>query len=173
VRYEDYMGNVARLAVDLVNGSGTADLTGESANMLTEHGVRRPADDELTELLPLLGAALADACDQQTIGAVNALLTRYPPELRVTDHDGPGTAHLHHAPDGAEPVGWLGRTCAAALAFVACGTPAVTLGRCQAAGCPRFFVDQSRNRSRRFCSNACASRTTVAAHRARTRTQKN
>ncbi|MEU0936254.1 CGNR zinc finger domain-containing protein [Embleya sp. NPDC005971] len=28
-------------------------------------------------------------------------------------------------------------------------------------------MDQSRNRTRRFCANACASRTTVAAHRAR------
>ncbi|MEV0173240.1 CGNR zinc finger domain-containing protein [Streptomyces sp. NPDC050803] len=28
-------------------------------------------------------------------------------------------------------------------------------------------VGQSRNRTRRFCSNACASRTTVAAYRAR------
>lgn len=172
MRYEDYMGNVAQLAVDLVNGSGTAELTGVSAEMLVEHGIRRPADAELTELLPPLRDALAGACDQRAIGAVNALLDRYPPELRVTDHDGPGTAHLHHAPDGSEPVGWLGRTCAAALAFVACGTPAVTLGRCQAAGCPRFFVDQSRNRSRRFCGNACASRTTVAAHRARTGTRK-
>ncbi|WP_436850251.1 CGNR zinc finger domain-containing protein, partial [Streptomyces monashensis] len=27
--------------------------------------------------------------------------------------------------------------------------------------------DDSRNRTRRFCSNACASRTTVAAYRAR------
>ncbi|MGF1428660.1 CGNR zinc finger domain-containing protein [Kitasatospora sp. LaBMicrA B282] len=43
----------------------------------------------------------------------------------------------------------------------------VTIGRCHAAGCARFHVDDSRNRTRRFCSNACASRTTVAAHRAR------
>ncbi|WP_407647073.1 CGNR zinc finger domain-containing protein [Actinacidiphila soli] len=45
----------------------------------------------------------------------------------------------------------------------------MTIGRCWAAGCPRFSVDQSRNRSRRFCGNTCASRTTVAAHRARQR----
>ncbi|MFI1380638.1 CGNR zinc finger domain-containing protein [Embleya sp. NPDC020886] len=28
-------------------------------------------------------------------------------------------------------------------------------------------MDRLRNRTRRFCANACASRTTVAAHRAR------
>ena len=47
--------------------------------------------------------------------------------------------------------------------------PAATIGRCQARGCARLFVDQSRNRSRRFCGNTCASRTTVAAYRARQR----
>ncbi|MEU9450324.1 CGNR zinc finger domain-containing protein [Streptomyces sp. NPDC048277] len=43
----------------------------------------------------------------------------------------------------------------------------MTIGRCHAATCERFYVDDSRNRTRRFCSNACAGRTTVAAHRAR------
>ncbi|WP_406393320.1 CGNR zinc finger domain-containing protein [Streptomyces sp. NBC_00882] len=43
----------------------------------------------------------------------------------------------------------------------------MALGRCAAAGCEDYFVDQSRNRTRRFCSHACASRTTVAPYRAR------
>jgi len=50
---------------------------------------------------------------------------------------------------------------------VICGDPNVTVGRCQAARCQRFYVDDSGNRSRRFCANACASRTNVAAYRAR------
>jgi CGNR zinc finger len=166
VPYEDYMGNVARLAVELVNDR---DVSAASAPMLSEHAVAAPGERDLAELLPLLHEAVAAICDRRPLVAVNRLLSRYPPRLSVTDHDGPGTAHLHYAPDGEPPVRWLGRTCAAALAHIACGTPEVTLGRCQAVGCPRFFVDQSRNRSRRFCGNACASRTTVAAHRARLR----
>jgi predicted RNA-binding Zn ribbon-like protein len=167
VRYEDYMGNVARLAVELVN-------TGEvqSKDMLTEHSIDEPDRAELEQLLPSLRAAVAAICDRSALEPVNRLLSRYPPHLEVTDHDGPGTAHLHYAPDGDAAVRWLGRTCAAALAHIACDTPEVTLGRCQAAGCGRFYVDQSRNRSRRFCGNACASRTTVAAHRARVRDQR-
>lgn len=39
---------------------------------------------------------------------------------------------------------------------VCCGEP-----------CHNVFVDRSRNRSRRYCSNSCASRSTVAAYRAR------
>jgi predicted RNA-binding Zn ribbon-like protein len=64
-------------------------------------------------------------------------------------------------------VTWLGRSCAAPLAHVVCGDPAVTIGRCHAAACGRFHLDPSRNRTRRFCSHTCASRTTVAAYRAR------
>lgn len=101
------------------------------------------------------------------IASVNALLERHAPLIRVDDHDGEGAAHLHFAPDGEDGVSWLGRSCAAALAHVVCGDPAVTIGRCRAAACGRFYVDDSRNRTRRFCSNACANRTTVAAYRAR------
>jgi predicted RNA-binding Zn ribbon-like protein len=33
--------------------------------------------------------------------------------------------------------------------------------------CPDVYVDTSRNASRRYCSDTCASRATVAAYRAR------
>lgn len=163
--YEDYIGNVARLAVELVN-TGTADgLSGTDAELLDEHGVRRPSTDELAPLLAQLRPAVAAVADGGDPGPLNRLLRRYPPRTHISTHD--GHSHLHHAEDGEPPVPWLGRTCAAGLAQVACGAPEVTIGRCQAAGCPRFFVDQSRNRSRRFCGNTCASRTTVAAYRER------
>jgi predicted RNA-binding Zn ribbon-like protein len=44
------------------------------------------------------------------------------------------------------------------------------LGRlrlCAAADCRNVHVDLSKNRSRRFCSTACANRTNVAAYRTR------
>lgn len=109
--------------------------------------------------------AVAAVADGRPADLVNDLLRRFPPQLRVSEHD--GDRHLHFAADGSDAVGWLGRSCAAALAHVICGDPRVTIGRCHADGCPRFYVDDSRNRSGRFCSGACASRTTVAAHRAR------
>ncbi|GEK79851.1 CGNR zinc finger domain-containing protein [Agrococcus baldri] len=46
--------------------------------------------------------------------------------------------------------------------------------RCKRCGddrCERLFFDQSRNRSRRFCSTTCQSRTNVAAFRARSARQ--
>jgi len=42
-------------------------------------------------------------------------------------------------------------------------------GTCDAAPCCCVFVDRSRNRSRRFCSELCANRHAQASHRLRTR----
>jgi predicted RNA-binding Zn ribbon-like protein len=168
VRYEDYLGNVARLAVEVVNSAAEAPhLSSTSRALLSEHGVAMPSPDELVELLPLLRPAVEAIVDGTPTKAVSRLLQHSPPRLCLAGHD--GRLHLHFAADGADPAGWIGQSCAAALAHIACGDPAVTIGRCQAWGCTRLFVDQSRNRSRRFCGNTCASRTTVAAYRARQR----
>jgi predicted RNA-binding Zn ribbon-like protein len=43
------------------------------------------------------------------------------------------------------------------------------LGLCHATPCRRAFLDTSSNRSRRYCSERCASRANVAAYRARKR----
>jgi predicted RNA-binding Zn ribbon-like protein len=164
LRYEDYIGNLAGLAVELVNQDG---LTGLSASLLNEHGISRPTAGELVPLLRQLSPAMLAVAGGGDIEPVNRLLRRYPPRLHISGHD--GQPHLHHAQNGEDPIPWLGRSCAAALAHIACGVPELTIGHCQAAGCDRFFVDQSRNHSRRFCGNACASRTTVAAYRARSK----
>jgi len=161
MRYVNYIGNVVRLAVELVNGDRVSE-----PEMFTQHLVAPPSD--VSTLLQLLRPAVAAVADGAPIDAVNALLERYPPVLRVSDHDG-GDPHVHFAPNGEEALHWIARTCGAALAHVISGDPDVSIGRCHAEGCTRFYIDQSRNRSRRFCSGACASRTTVAAHRARSR----
>lgn len=165
MRYEDYIANLASLAVTVANAGSAGGLTGVDAELFDEHHVVPPDDDELARLLPDLRRALVAVATAADPEAVNRLLDRYPPRLRVSAHD--GLPHLHHADNGEAGLAWLGRCCAAGLAHIACGVPDVTIGRCQAAGCERFFVDRSRNRSRRFCSNTCASRTTVAAYRRR------
>ena len=100
---------------------------------------------------------------------INELLAAYPAQLHLSDHDEGGNPHVHYARENQPPVEWLGRTCAAGLAHIAAASPLAGIGRCAAVGCGNFFVDQSRNRTRRYCGNTCASRTTVAAHRSRAR----
>lgn len=164
MRYVDYIGNLTRLAVELVNNDEPSGLRRE---FFRQHGITPPGAEDFAVLLPWLRDAVGAVADGGPAAPVNALLQRYPPEVHVSDHDEAGSQHLHFARDGENPLPWLGRSCAAALAQVICGEPDVAVGRCQATGCSRFYVDQSRNRSRRFCSAACASRTTVAAYRAR------
>lgn len=164
MHYGDYIANVTRMAVEIVN---TGSAHGVSPEMFDEHHIAPPSEVELAPLVALLRAALDGIVAGDGLGAVNRLLAKYPPELHLSRHD--GTTHLHHARDGSAGLAWIGRTCAAGLAHVASGAPDVTVGLCSAVDCGQFFVDQSRNRSRRFCGNTCASRTTVAAYRARRR----
>jgi hypothetical protein len=174
VRYDPYqaaMGNIAQLAVSVANAGSALGLTGVDAELFEEHLVTPPPDAELETLLGPLREALGVVADGGELAPVNLLLERYPPRLHISAHD--GQPHLHHAENAEPGLEWLGRCCAAALAHVACGVPEVTVGRCQADGCANFFVDRSKNRSRRFCSNTCASRTTVAAYRRRTRSDAN
>jgi predicted RNA-binding Zn ribbon-like protein len=167
VTYVDYLGNVTRFAVELVNDDGV--LSPDGLEMFDQHHVAIPDAQQLGPLLKLIREALRQIVDGAPAEAVGTMLKRYPPDMHLSDHDGAGVPHIHFARDGQEPIRWIGQTVAATLAHVATGDPGLTLGGCAAEGCPNFFVDQSRNRTRRFCSNTCASRTTVAAYRARSR----
>ncbi|MGW1346324.1 CGNR zinc finger domain-containing protein [Kribbella sp. NPDC002412] len=156
---------MTRLAVELAN-TGTLDQDGELvAAFFAEHEITPPPDGEYGELPDLVRTALAQSVDGEAPDAVHRLLREYPPDMHLSDHD--GGWHVHFSRNGTPAKRWVGQLIAAKLALIAAGDPSVTLGRCAAAGCENYFVDQSRNRTRRFCSNPCASRTTVAAYRAR------
>jgi predicted RNA-binding Zn ribbon-like protein len=167
VTYADYLANAAQLAVEVSNTGHAGDRGSISHQMLTDHQVARTTAAELDPLRRLLREALGQILAGGRAEALGTLLKRYPPDMHLSDHD--GILHIHFARDGLPPQRWIGQTTAAALAHVATGDPGVTLGQCAARGCDRFFMDQSRNRTRRFCSGPCASRTSVAAFRARGR----
>ena len=167
--YVDYLGNVTRFAVELVNAGPDDALSSEAQQMLDQHEIAHPEPAELVPLLALVREALGQIVDGGSHSAVDRLLTAYPPDMHLSDHDGAGAPHIHFARNGGQSRRWIGQTLAAVLAQVATGDPGLTLGRCAADGCANYFADQSRNRTRRFCSNTCASRTTVAAYRARAR----
>ncbi|MET9344340.1 CGNR zinc finger domain-containing protein [Nonomuraea sp. NPDC003804] len=129
----------AELAVLLVNGE-----------LPDENGLR----EELTSVF-----ALADAGKhEEAVELLNALLARHPVHPHISAHDGQGW-HLHLA-EGGLVMG---------LAAVVTDLGVDRLGVCRAARCANVFVDTSSNRSRRYCSERCASRANVAAYRARRR----
>jgi predicted RNA-binding Zn ribbon-like protein len=96
---------------------------------------------------------------------LNELLELASPRPYATDHD--GELHLHYARPDAGAVEQLTTTVAMGLSQVVVQHGWQRLGVCAAEGCGNVYVDTSRNASRRYCSNTCASRSTVAAYRAR------
>ena len=110
--------------------------------------------------------AVAEAQTQDDVlTRLNQLLALARPRPYATDHD--GELHLHYARPDAAPLEQLTTTVAMGLSQVVVQHGWQRLGVCSAEGCADVYVDTSRNASRRYCSNTCASRSTVAAYRAR------
>src|SRR3954467_11977197 len=106
VRHVAYIGNLARLAIELVNDDEPSDLRRE---FFSQHRIAEPDTDTLAELLPSLREAVAAVADGGPTTPINLLLQRFPPAIFVSEHDGKDRPHLHFAPDEESPSSWLGR----------------------------------------------------------------
>jgi len=119
------------------------------------------------ELRPVFDAAEAGDVDGVVTG-LNGLLSRHPIAPQISDHDAHGL-HLHIATGTGSLADELIGQSLLGLATLVCDLGPDRLGVCAAAPCSNAFVDASPNRSRRYCSDRCSSRTNVAAYRARQR----
>jgi predicted RNA-binding Zn ribbon-like protein len=164
--FGDYDTNTLRLVLNLASyGEGALSLTELAADpLLTEHGYQ---GEDLKPLARSIAAVLAEQDETGFLDALAALLAEQPCKPYLTRHD--GVPHLHYARDDAPFAEWVATMATAGLVLHVCRDGRDRLRRCAAAGCGRWFCDTSRNSSRRYCSPACASRTTVAAYRARKR----
>jgi predicted RNA-binding Zn ribbon-like protein len=112
--------------------------------------------------------AAADGRSADMVRRLNDLLDRHRPQPSISGHDD-SDWHLHIADDRG-PVATeyaAGAVMGLAMAFLDVGVD--RFGTCADPRCRGVFVDTSRNRSRRYCSDRCASRANVAAHRERQR----
>lgn len=110
------------------------------------------------------------ASHHDTEGAVrllNGLLVRFPVQPQITGHGG-RPWHLHLTESGTVADKYAAG-CVMGLAVLVTELGVDRLGLCQAAPCGLVYLDVSSNRSRRYCSERCASRANVAAYRARRR----
>jgi predicted RNA-binding Zn ribbon-like protein len=167
----------AELAVLLVNSEDALDSLEGARRFLSEAGRGRQASRltradlrVLRELRSELAAVFAAAAGHDEEGAVerlNALLTRHPVHPQISRHDGQRW-HLHLTEGGRLSDEYAaGAIMGLTTLVTALGVD--RLGTCQAAPCRRAYIDTSTNRSRRYCSERCASRANVAAYRARRR----
>jgi predicted RNA-binding Zn ribbon-like protein len=168
--YDTYGSSAVELAIDLANAELEAPET-----FLTSHAewfspgtplelTSRDAA-KVRETSQLIRAVAVAGAQAEVIERLNELLALARPRPYATDHD--GELHLHYASADATALEQLTTTVAMGLSQVVVQHGWQRLGVCSAEGCDNVYVDTSRNASRRYCSNTCASRSTVAAYRAR------
>jgi predicted RNA-binding Zn ribbon-like protein len=173
MNYDTYGSTAVELAIHLAN----ADLDPAEGMMafLTAHDewftpgtAFQLSPGETTQAVKtaqlIRAVALADS-EAEVLTRLNQLLALARPRPYATDHD--GELHLHYARRDAPALEQLTTTVAMGLSQVVVQHGWQRLGVCSAEGCDDVYVDTSRNASRRYCSNTCASRSTVAAYRAR------
>jgi predicted RNA-binding Zn ribbon-like protein len=171
VSFTDYDLNAVNLALDFASlGDGTlshSELVMRQHDMFSEHGYRSEPDIEaaLISTGRRIANVLATPAEDDFLDELAGLLAEQNCKPYLSRHD--GTPHLHYAREGAPFAEWAPTMAVAGLTVYVCRHGRSRLRRCAAAGCGRWFADTSRNSARRYCEHACATRTTVAAFRAR------
>ncbi|WP_129842424.1 CGNR zinc finger domain-containing protein [Streptomyces sp. RFCAC02] len=182
--YSDY-------AVRLVNteepGRGTDALTSvEAVRALfgpAQHAARRAGDADVTRLrgvrarLRAVFTAAAEGDETRAVDLLNALLLEYPASPQISGHDhlddsGRPRWHLHLAEHPSSATAGYAAIACMGLAFQLTDLGVDRLGLCEAPPCRNAYVDTSTNRSKRYCSDRCATRANVAAYRARKRRER-
>lgn len=118
----------------------------------------------------------ADEGDEvRAVDLLNALMLEFPVTPQISGHDYPDDAtgrpdwHMHLAEQAVNASAAYCATACMGLAVQLTSLGADRLGICEALPCRNAYVDTSTNRSRRYCSDRCATRANVAAYRARKR----
>lgn len=128
---------------------------------ISESGLR-----EVRAIRSRLRDAMTAGDEGEAAEALNALLEHASARPRVSVHDGTDP-HLHFEPADVTPVPWLASVTAMGLSIVLVEEGLDRFGVCGSTTCDDVFVDTSRNRSRRHCSDTCTTRENVAAFRRR------
>jgi len=176
MNYDTYGSSAVELAIDLANAEldppvGVETFLASHDEWFTPGTSLELAAREVAQVAAVAGlvraVAVAETQDD-VLARLNELLALARPRPYATDHD--GDLHLHYARPDAPVLEQVTTTVAMGLSQVVVQHGWQRLGVCSAEGCDDVYVDTSRNASRRYCSNTCASRSTVAAYRARQKT---
>ena len=180
--FSHYKDEPVHIAVDLVNTRNPVtneDMLATEADVtefLRSHGGDewcrpryRASETDLHEVRALR-ARLRDAFKAEDAeGAakvINSILTDVGAVPRLSVHAG-ADPHLHFEPQDGAPARWLGAVTAMGLSVALIDGGFERFGICKSSTCEDVFVDTSRNKSRRHCSDTCTTRENVAAYRAR------
>ncbi|HEX2153100.1 MAG TPA: CGNR zinc finger domain-containing protein [Acidimicrobiia bacterium] len=180
--FAHYTDDPVRLAVELVNTFGWVSRT---EHLETEDDLSRLLDDSAgvwrddfpppraDDLPPVRSLrddlkAVFEAPDATSAAEqINRLLARHKATPSLSTHG--QSPHLHFECEDGSLTDWLAVVTAMGLATVIADEGFDRLGVCRSPDCGDVYVDTSRNRSRRHCSDTCRNRENVAAHRERRR----
>ena len=181
VDFGHYTDQPVTMAVDLVNTfeeySGTEHLNSpdDIVEFLNTHaegwaeaptGVRTKDLHEIRALRARLREVFTAPDEAVAAGLLNEILVDVAAMPRVSVHAG-ADPHLHFEPMNSSPARWLGAVTAMGLSVVLVEDGMGRFGICNSTTCDDVYVDTSRNRSRRHCSDTCTTRENVAAYRER------
>ncbi|MEU0129412.1 CGNR zinc finger domain-containing protein [Streptomyces sp. NPDC006289] len=141
---------------------------------------RRATDADVTRFrsVRVRLRAVFEAADggEETLAVdlLNSLLLEFPVSPQISGHDtrdedGKPDWHMHLADHPSNATAGFAAIASMGLAFHLTSHGVDRLGLCEAAPCRNAYLDTSTNRSRRYCSDRCATRANVAAYRARKR----
>ena len=182
------LASYAELAVRLVNTEEPARgkdglTTVEAVRRLfsgNSRGGRLADEGDLPRLrsvrvrLRAVFESAAEGDETRAVNLLNELLTEYPVSPVVSGHgflgeNGRPQWHMHLAESAGTATALFAAGASMGLAVHLTQHGVDRLGICQAAPCRNAYLDTSTNRSRRYCSDRCATRANVAAYRARKR----
>lgn len=174
--FAGYNSGGVQLAVELVNTRPTDQFPEELLDLesLAKFLVRHdfdvtPSARDLTEVKRVRDelATVFESHDEQVVAdTINHVLDRTKALPQLTNHDGEGW-HVHYETEGQSVAERIGAIAAGALSEVFLEAGLSRFGCCADGACDTYFVDTSRNASKRFCCERCSTRHAVAAHRAR------
>jgi predicted RNA-binding Zn ribbon-like protein len=167
----------ARTAVDLVNAQ-VGDLAGLRALFSDDQSWMR---DEVAEkdvaVFRRAQRRLRDVFeygtsgrDAEAVNELNAMLEAFPVQPRISGHDA-ADWHMHVTSRGSSVSAEYLAGAVWGLSVWLCEYGSVRFGICADERCGNVYLDTSSNNCRRFCSERCATRSHVAAHRARKRAE--
>lgn len=144
------------------------------------HTARRATEADVTRFRSLRTRlrAVFEAADRGdetlAVNLLNALMLEFPVSPQISGHDfrdddGRPLWHMHLADHPSNVTAGFAAIASMGLAFHLTEYGVDRLGLCEAAPCRNAYLDTSTNRSRRYCSDRCATRANVAAYRARKR----
>ncbi len=104
--------------------------------------------------------------EHEAVNELNSLLETHPVHPRISGHES-GNWHIHVTSRGSMVSAEYLAGAVWGLSVWLCEYGSARFGVCADERCGNVYLDTSSNNCRRFCSERCATRSHVAAHRAR------